>query len=159
MEGEIETYSRGSKRLDYAFGKQELAESIVRIGLTPYNFVISSHHRGLFIDFDMDAFLRGDPSHLMSPAIRGIKSNPRKQCQKYVEAMTKYLTEHKVFDRAAQAQQQTETYGLTPQIAQNWERIDRELLRACLNAATVSIFRLALIISFRKIPEHDNACS
>ena len=50
MEGEIESYSRGSKRLDYAFGTQELAESIVRIGLTPYNFVDSSDHQGLFID-------------------------------------------------------------------------------------------------------------
>ena len=87
MEGEIETYSRGTKRLDCAFGTQELAESIVRIGLTPYNFVVSSDHRGLFIDFDVDAFLGGDPSHLMSPAIRGIKSNSPKQCRKYVEAL------------------------------------------------------------------------
>ena len=69
MDGELETFARGSKRLDYVFGTQKLAESIVRIGLTPYNFVASSDHRGLFIDFDVDAFLGGDPSHLMSPAI------------------------------------------------------------------------------------------
>ena len=69
--------------------------------LTPYNFVVSSDHQGLFIDFDVDAFLGGDPSHLMLPAIQGIKSNSPKQCRKYVEAMTKYLTEHKVFDRDA----------------------------------------------------------
>jgi endonuclease/exonuclease/phosphatase family metal-dependent hydrolase len=74
MEGEVETHSRGSKRLDYAFGTQELAESIVRIGVTPYNFVVASDHRGLFIDFNVDAFLGGDPSHLMAPALRGIKS-------------------------------------------------------------------------------------
>ena len=109
MEGEIETFLRGSKRLDYAFGTQELAESIVRISLTPYNFVVSSDHRGLFIDFDVDAFLGGDPCHLMSPAICGIKRNLPKQCRKYIEALTKSLTDHQVFDRAAQAQQQTET--------------------------------------------------
>jgi hypothetical protein len=81
-DGEIETYPRGSKRLDYAFGTQQLAESIVRIGITPYNFVIASNHRGLFIDFDVDAFLDGDPSQLMSPALRGITSNSPKQCRK-----------------------------------------------------------------------------
>lgn len=41
MDGEIETFSRGSKQLDYAFSTQELAESIVRIGFTPYNFLLS----------------------------------------------------------------------------------------------------------------------
>ena len=80
LEGEIEIFSRGSKRLNYAFGTQELAESIVPIGLTLYNFVVSSDHRGLFIDFDVDALLGGDPSHLMLPAICGVKSNSLKQC-------------------------------------------------------------------------------
>jgi hypothetical protein len=134
MDGEVETYSRGTKRLDYAFGTQELAESIVRIGITPYNFVVASDHRGLFIDFDVDAFLGGDPSHLMSPALRGIKSNSPKQCRKYVEALTKYLTDHKVFERATRIQTQTDEKGLTPRLARKWERIDRDLLRACLHA-------------------------
>jgi hypothetical protein len=130
----LETYARGSKRLDYAFGTQEIAESIVHIGITPYNFIVASDHRGLFIDFDVDAFLGGDPSHLMSPALRGIKSTSPKQCRKYVEAVTKYLTEHKVFEGAQTTQKMTDEHGLTPPLAQAWERIDRDLLRACLHA-------------------------
>jgi hypothetical protein len=117
LDEEIETFSWGSKRLDYAFGTQELAESIVRIGITPYNFVIASDHRGLFIDFNIDAFLGGDPSHLMSPSLRGIKSNSPKQCRKYVEALSKYLTSHKVFERASRVQILTDAYGLTPALA------------------------------------------
>jgi hypothetical protein len=134
LDGELETYARGTKRLDYALGTQELAESIVRIGITPYNFVITSDHRGLFIDFDVDAFLGGDPSHLMSPALRGIKSNSPKQCRKYVTAVDKYLKEHKVFERAARLQALTDAHGLTQPLARKWERIDRDLLRACLHA-------------------------
>jgi hypothetical protein len=34
---------------------------IIRIGYTP-NFVITSDHRGLFIDLNADSFLGGDPS-------------------------------------------------------------------------------------------------
>jgi hypothetical protein len=76
--GELETYSRGNKRLDYAFGTQLLTESIVHIGYTPYIFVITSDHCGLFIDLNADSFLGGDPSQLMSHALRGIKcSDPK----------------------------------------------------------------------------------
>jgi hypothetical protein len=35
IDGEIETYSRGNKCIDHAFGTQLLNESIVRIGVTP----------------------------------------------------------------------------------------------------------------------------
>jgi endonuclease/exonuclease/phosphatase family metal-dependent hydrolase len=81
IDGEVETYARGSKRLDYAFGTQILAESIVRIGYTPYNFVITSDHHGLFIDFNAESFMGGDPSQLMSHALRGIKSSDPKKMQ------------------------------------------------------------------------------
>ena len=127
MDGEIETFSRGSKRMEYAFGTQELAESIVQIRLTPYNFAVSGH-RGLFIDlFYIDAFLVDDTSHLLSPMVRGIKSNSLERCRKCVEALTKYLTGHQVFARATQAQNQMEMYGLTTQLARTWERINRDL--------------------------------
>ena len=134
IDNEVETYARGKKRLDYALGTQELAESIIRIGITPYNFVITSDHRGIFIDFDVDTFLGGNPSHLMSPALRGIKSNSPKQCRKYVEAVTEYLTKHKVFERATRVQALTDDHGLTIQLSRRWKRIDRDLLRACLHA-------------------------
>jgi hypothetical protein len=134
IDGEIETFARGSKRLDYALGSQELAESIVRIGVTPYNFIITSDHRGIFIDFDIDVFLGGDPNQLMSPALRGIKSNSPKQCRKYVQAVTKYLTQHKVFERATRAQHLTDQHGLTQQLKRQWDRIDQDLLRANLHA-------------------------
>jgi hypothetical protein len=124
MDREIETYARGSKRLDYAFGSQQLAESIIRIGITPNNFVTASDHRGHFIDLDVDVFLGGDAKHLMSPALRGIKSNSPKQCRKYVEAANKYLTEHKVFERATKIQTKTDDQGLTTMMQHKWECID-----------------------------------
>jgi hypothetical protein len=96
----VETFSRSSKRLDHECGTQELAESIVRIGIAPCNFVIASDHHGLFIDFNSDAFLGGDPSHLMSPALRGVKRNSPKQCRKQVKApVTQHLTQPKVFEQ------------------------------------------------------------
>jgi hypothetical protein len=66
--------------------------------------------------------------------LRGIKSNSPKQCRKYVEAATIYLTKHNVFERAHRLQAITDLHGLTPALAIRWERIDRDLLRACLHA-------------------------
>jgi hypothetical protein len=124
LDGKVETHSRGSKRLDYAFGTQDLAESISRIGITPYNFIVASDHRGVFIDFEIDSLLGGDPSHLMSPALRGLKSNSPKQCRKYVKAVTACLLTHKVFDRASRIQILTDTHGLMPRLSRARERVD-----------------------------------
>jgi hypothetical protein len=99
MEGELETYSRGNKRLDYALGTNIMNNSIVRIGYTLYKFVITSDHRRLFIDLNADSFLGGDPNQLMSQALRGIKSSDPKKSRKYVTLVDSYLTKHKVYQR------------------------------------------------------------
>jgi hypothetical protein len=134
IEGEIETYYRGNKHLDYAFGTQLLNESILRIGFTPYNFVITSDHRGLFIDLHANSFLGGDPNQLMSHALRGIKSSDPKKCRAYVSAVTKYLTAHHVFARVTRLEVQSEIRGFTIGIQKGWEKIDRDLLQACIHA-------------------------
>jgi hypothetical protein len=140
IDGEIEMYSRGSKRLDYAFGTQTLAESTVRTGYTPYNFVITSDHRGLFMD-NADSFLGGDPSQLMSHALRGIKSSDPQKCRKYVSAVNKYLTVHHVYARVLRLEKQTDERGFTLEIQKRWEKIDRDLLRACLYAESLTSCR------------------
>ena len=70
----------------------------------------------------------------MSPAVQGIKSSSPKQCRKCVQAVTKCLTERDVFERALKLQTATDEHGLTPPLAKGWERIDRDLLRARLQA-------------------------
>jgi hypothetical protein len=132
--GEIETYSRGCKRLDYLFGTQILAESIICIGNTLYNFVITSDHRGLFMDFNADSFLGGDPSQLMSHALRGIKSSDPKKCRQYVTAVNK----HKVYDRVIRLEKQTEERGFTITVQNGWEKINRGLLRTYLYAESIT---------------------
>ena len=72
LDGAVSTYSRSNNRLDYILCSHELAPSIWRCGVLPFNFVISSDHRGVFIDVDIAAFLGGDPPTLMSAALRGI---------------------------------------------------------------------------------------
>jgi hypothetical protein len=134
IEDKIETYARGNKRIDYAFGTNLLNESVVRIGYTPYNYVITSDHRGLFIDLNADEFLGGNPNQLMSSVLRGIKSTDPNNCRKYVAAVNKYLKAHRVFKRVKRLETQTERRGFTLMIQRGWEKVDRDLLRACIHA-------------------------
>ena len=99
IEGEVATYSRSSNRLDCILCTHSMAPSIWRCGVLPFNFVISSDHRSAIIDVDIDEFLGGDPSALMSTALRGIRSQSPKSCIKYVTNMKQYLVEHKVYKR------------------------------------------------------------
>jgi hypothetical protein len=138
INGEIETYSRGNKRIDHAFGTQLISDAAVRIGYTPYNFVITSDHLGLFIDLEADSFLGGDPSQLMSQALHGIKSNNPKKCRQYVVEVTKYLTKHHIFERVRKLEEQTDQRGFSLEIKQGWEKIDRDVLRACKHAERIT---------------------
>jgi hypothetical protein len=171
IEGEIETYSRGNKCLDYAFGTHLLNEPIVRIGYTPYNFVITSDHRGLFIDLDTDSFLGGDPNQLMYNALRGIKSTDPKKFRAYVSVVTKYLTDHHVFTRVTRLEVQSEIRGFTKNIQKGWEKIDRDLLRACIHAErltrcrdipawSLKLHQASMMVAFWKIKSSEikNEC-
>jgi hypothetical protein len=162
IEGEVETYSRGTKIIDYAFGSQTINESVVQIGYTPCNFVVTSDHRGLFLDLNADVFLGGDPSQLMSPALRGIKSTDPKKCRKYVQEVNKYLNSHHVFARVIRLEIQTEIRGFTIEIKNGWEKIDRDILRACLHAERLTtgrerppwspkLHQASMIVAFWKI--------
>jgi hypothetical protein len=70
-----------------------------RCGVLPFNFVISLDHCGIFINVDIDTFLGGDPSTLISAALCGIQSTAPKACVKYVTEMEVYLKVHNVYER------------------------------------------------------------
>ena len=134
IEGEVATYSRSSNRLDYILCTHAIAPSIWRCGVLPFNFVISSDHRSVFIDVDIDEFLGGDPSALMSLALRGIRSQSPKACVKYVTEMEQYLLEHKVYKRVDKLSTLTTRHGLTAGLKKHWEGVDQDILRASLHA-------------------------
>jgi hypothetical protein len=134
VEGEVATCNRSSNRLDYILCTHAIAPSIWRCGVLPFNFVISSDHRSVFIDVDIDEFLGGDPSALMSIALRGIRSQSPKARVKHVTEMEKYLLQHEVYKRADKLSTLTTRHGLTVKLKKQWEGVDKDILRASLYA-------------------------
>jgi hypothetical protein len=102
---------------------------------------MTSDHRGLFIDFNADSFMGGDPSQLMSHALCGIKSSDPKKCRQYVTAVNKYLIEHKVYARVIGLEKQAEKRGFTVTVQKGYQKVDQDLLRACLYTESTTNYR------------------
>jgi hypothetical protein len=138
IEDEVATYSRSNNHLDCILCSREIAPTIWLCGVLPFNFVISSYHRGVFINFDIEALFGGDPSQLMSAALRGIGSTiTPKNCVQYVTKMEKYMLLYQVYARVEQISLLTEEHGLTYNLKKKWEGVDKKILRASLHAEKI----------------------
>jgi hypothetical protein len=134
IEGVVSTYNHSDNRLDYILCTHGLAPTIWRCGVLPFNFVISSDHRDVFIDVDIEEFLGGDPSTLMSAALRGIRSTSPKSCIKCVNVMEQYMQAHKVYCRVERLSELTALHGLAAALERKWEGVDQDIFRASIHA-------------------------
>jgi hypothetical protein len=88
------TYARGSKRIDYILVSDRISEYIVAGGILPLHHICFSDHRALYIDIDLQAYLRSDPPSHMSRVARGISSEDPRSVKKYQEYLSKALDDH-----------------------------------------------------------------
>jgi endonuclease/exonuclease/phosphatase family metal-dependent hydrolase len=130
---EIPTRKDG-RRIDYIFASESVTQQVISCGALTYNRIVDSDHRALFIDLRIDELLEGSPPLLSSPALRGIDSKNPKLCVIYIEALTKYLGDHKVFSRTVKLETWTEEHGLTEGLKLLWEKLDRDVTAGCLHA-------------------------
>ena len=90
------TYPYGNHcRIDYMLGTSMVKETVHQAGYLAYNDGIHSKHRGLFLDFDFQAFL-GQVDTITPHANRRLKSEDPVTTDKYLEVLKKYVEEHNV---------------------------------------------------------------
>jgi hypothetical protein len=90
-EGEPPTYARGSKRIDYILVSENLSEYVISCGILPLHNICFSDHRALYIDIDLQAFLKSEPPSHMNRVQRGISSEDPRSVKKYQERLTKAI--------------------------------------------------------------------
>ena len=134
---EIPTRKEG-RRIDYIFASEAVTEQVINCGALNYNRIVDSDHRALFLDLRIDELLEGSPPILSSPALRGIESKNPKLCEPYIEALLKYLGDHKVFSRTTKLETWTAQHGLTDRLMVLWEKLDRDVTAGCLHAERVA---------------------
>jgi hypothetical protein len=97
---EPNTYSRGSKRVDYVFGSPRVVPFIDLCGIDPFHLIIYSDHRELFLDVDFQGLLGGIPSSILPPKLRGVSSKTNDPTL-YVMAIQKHLLANNVYNKSA----------------------------------------------------------
>ena len=96
IQGEPNTYSRGSKRLDYIFVSPPILDYVDICGIEPFHSVIHNDHRGLFVDLDLQGLLGGEMASILPPKLRGVSSNTTDPGN-YILRLHKHLTLNQVF--------------------------------------------------------------
>ena len=68
---EPNTHIRGRKRIDFLFYSKHIYTFIDKSGITPFNKITTSDHRGLFLDLRLKSFLKKSyialPDHSSQP--------------------------------------------------------------------------------------------
>lgn len=94
----INTHQRGRARIDSVLISHDLMNSVRHMGYSPFNWLTTSDHRCLVIDFDTSLLFQDTTSILHHPQLRGIKSNDKQQVNTFITQCHHHLSNNGVFD-------------------------------------------------------------
>jgi hypothetical protein len=97
------TFNCGHRRLDYILCSVPLLPTVTACGILPFNILLSSDHRTVFVDFDTKLLFGSLPSELASCNDPQFKSRNYESSEHYVLAMHTYCHENNVYQMAANA--------------------------------------------------------
>ena len=98
LEGEVVTYARGQKRIDYVLASDDLLESFPESGVKPFNYRIHSDHIGLYVDLNKTHFF-ADVNDIQPKHQRDINAKHPKSNTKYINQVHKNLLANEVFTK------------------------------------------------------------
>jgi hypothetical protein len=96
------TYKRGTTRIDYILTSRHIAEFVSAAGILPYNHLVPSDHKAVFVDVDIQGYLRGQVATTCSTEYRGIQSNNPRAVRKYHQYIKTFLQHSQLEQKVAQ---------------------------------------------------------
>jgi hypothetical protein len=134
VQAEPNTYSRGSKRIDYIFVSPSILDHVDICGIQPFHSVINSDHRGLFVDLDLKGILGGEMASIVPPKLRGVSSKTEEP-GKYILALHKHLTANNVFRKSVGVFEAARQYHRVPaDLVTTINKFDRTITQGMLLA-------------------------
>ena len=90
-EGEPETYSRGTERIDFMYATEKVLHAIRKCGIGSYGEICDGDHRHLFVDVDLEWLLGGKAPTMISATRRTLKTSSPKHMTKYCQVLRQQL--------------------------------------------------------------------
>jgi hypothetical protein len=95
------TYSRSTKRIDYALVSHEILPSIQAIGYLPFHYLSSTDHRSFFIDFDTAKLFGNHKITLANESNRNFSSRDPRSVAVYLDAVWNHASSNNLFDKTS----------------------------------------------------------
>jgi len=96
------THNRGQQQIDYIFGTANVALHTKDSGITKFNQVYHSDHRGIWLDLDLQGLLNDDISKIKDAPTRGISSKNPEQIQIFQSTLSEQFKHHHIERRVAE---------------------------------------------------------
>ena len=98
IDHKVPTYNRGTTRIDYIFGTPNIIPYVTKGGILPFNFLIATDHRSIYVDIALQRYLRCQPpiNNIMGP--RDLTSNNPRSINKYCTHLHQWLQENDIED-------------------------------------------------------------
>ena len=127
-----ETYIRGTKTVDIAYGSPRLAKTVARVGYLAYNDGILSDHRGFFIDFYRNT-LFGPDQNVETREARLLSTTNKRGASQYRTKSSESIISNNIL-RRLQEIEQAALIQFSPQVQKELETVDEELHKILLDA-------------------------
>ena len=105
---EPETYIRGKDRIDFIFCTLNIAAFVTASGITAYDEIAPSDHRGEFVDIQMQKFLANSFQEVTDHTSRKLQTRDSAGVITYKDHLRDFTTTHKIFDRIDSIQSKIE---------------------------------------------------
>jgi len=87
----IPTYARGQKRIDYIFATANILPYVTQGGILPFHFLTHTDHRALYIEIDLQRYLRNHLPQPTSTIGRALISTHPRGVHTYNTQLTQWL--------------------------------------------------------------------
>ena len=92
----ISTYARGTKRIDYIFATDNILPYVLKGGILPFHFLKTTDHRALYVEIDLQKFLRCQVATSTTQRNRLLTSRNPRGIKRYCHQLTQWLNESSI---------------------------------------------------------------
>lgn len=135
------TYNRGKSRLDYILVSANLAQSVCRSGILPYNAVFHSDHRACYVDFNAKIIFVLDTHPIKPPCYRQLQLHDPRIVGKYNDILSYQLNYHKIITKLDRLYSKAMGSSWTSSNTVEYNKIDKIITDSMLYAEQSSCKR------------------
>ena len=128
MQNEVQTYIRGSQRINLFLVSNDLKHALRNSQILPYQSIVISDHLPVIIDLDTKALCGNRAMYITKPATRILHLEDTNKVEKYIEEVRKNFKVHNISNKIHKLTKRMK-HSITPQNIQQYEEISELITR------------------------------